>query len=61
MIKTREELEANSELCNYCPLEEQRRGVHCYGGEPIYCWDSIYCEEAYKNYCNRGDDYEENE
>lgn len=47
-IKSFEELE--EELCDYCPLCEESKGVHCYGGEPIFCVDSGCCEIAYENY-----------
>ncbi len=33
-------------LCNYCPLDEKLKGVHCYGGEPSMC-DGCRCDEAY--------------
>ena len=32
-------------LCNYCPLDEGTKGVHCYGGEPIMC-EGAKCEDA---------------
>lgn len=34
------------ELCAYCPIQEDQRGVHNYGGQPWYCADSGSCEEA---------------
>jgi hypothetical protein len=45
---SQEELE--SQLCNYCPLDESAKGVHCYGGEPVMCIDSGCCVQAYENY-----------
>ena len=39
--------EGNDEnLCNYCPVEESRRGVRNYGGEPQFCVDTGACEIA---------------
>ncbi len=39
-----EMLEEN--LCEvYCPLPEELRGVHCYGGEPVMC-EGSHCDEA---------------
>lgn len=33
-------------LCDcYCPLPEQLRGVHCYGGEPVMC-EGSRCDKA---------------
>lgn len=46
------------ELCNYCDLDEQHRGVHNYGGEPFMCVDSGYCEQAYENYLKEGEEHE---
>lgn len=51
---SREEL--GEELCNYCPLEENQKGVHCYGDEPVMCFDSGCCEKAYTSYL---EDFEE--
>jgi hypothetical protein len=39
----------NGDLCNYCPLPEESRGVHCYGGEPVMC-EGSHCKEAGENY-----------
>lgn len=36
-------------LCDYCPLPDSAKGVHCYGGEPVMC-EGSHCEEAYHNY-----------
>ena len=35
----------DDKLCNYCPLPEESRGVHCYGGEPVMC-EGSHCAEA---------------
>ena len=48
--------EIGEELCGYCPLEDNQKGVHCYGGEPEICMDSGACEKAYENYL---EDFEE--
>lgn len=45
---SQEELEET--LCDYCPLEDSQKGVHCYGGEPVMCVDSGCCVQAYENY-----------
>jgi hypothetical protein len=45
---SKEELE--DQLCEYCPLEESPKGVHCYGGEPVMCVDTGCCVQAYENY-----------
>jgi hypothetical protein len=38
---------ANDEgLCNFCPLEDNVKGVHNYGNEPVFCVDSGACEAA---------------
>ena len=34
------------ELCTYCPITEEQRGVHIYGGQPWCCADSGACEKA---------------
>ena len=46
--KTMDEL--GEDLCNFCSLEENGRGVKCYGGQPLMCWESKYCEIAYEDY-----------
>lgn len=51
-MRTAEEL--GEELCNHCPLEKQQKGVHCYGGEPVFCVDSGCCEGAYEAYKEDG-------
>jgi len=47
-IKSKEEL--GEELCDYCPLPEELKGVHNYGGLPTMCCDNGPCDEAYENY-----------
>lgn len=54
--KTQEEL--GEDLCNYCDLEDSHRGAKCYGGAPTFCWDSGYCELAYKSYLESDEDEE---
>lgn len=52
-----EELSDREELCDHCPLPEELRGVHCYGGQPVMC-EGSHCDEAYQNY---HDDFEGDE
>lgn len=33
------------ELCNYCPLPDEAKGVHCYGGAPAMC-EGKCCPDA---------------
>lgn len=49
--------ELGEELCVYCPIPDNLKGVHCYGGEPVFCQDYGGCDEAYRSYLN---DFEEN-
>lgn len=51
MKKTIDELD--TELCNYCPLEEWKKGATA-----MYFCEGSKCGEAYKNYL---DEYEEDE
>lgn len=39
----REMLEEN--MCNYCPLPDELKGAHCYGGQPVMC-EGTHCGEA---------------
>lgn len=55
MLKTQEELD--EELCDYCPLPKESRGVHCYGGQPVMC-EGRYCNEAYERYCEEQEEEE---
>lgn len=32
-------------LCNFCPLQDELKGVHCYGGEMVMC-EGSHCDEA---------------
>lgn len=36
-------------LCDFCPLPEERRGVHCYGGQPVMC-EGSRCGEALESW-----------
>ena len=40
------------ELCEYCSLDEEGRGVQSSPGSsfPVFCGESRECEEAYENY-----------
>ena len=40
------------ELCEYCSLGEDERGVQSSPGSifPVYCEESGECEKAYENY-----------
>lgn len=39
----REMLEEN--MCNYCPLPDELKGAHCYGGQPVM-YEGSHCDEA---------------
>jgi hypothetical protein len=54
-LKTKEELA--EELCDFCPLEPEDRGVHNYDGTVVMC-EGSRCEEAYEEYT---EDYWEKE
>ena len=45
--KTLEDLD--DELCDYCPLPDELKGVHSYGGNPVMC-EGSHCNEAYERY-----------
>jgi hypothetical protein len=47
-MKTKDEL--GEELCEYCLLDEDKRGVKQGPNGPIFMCDSYGCEEAYENY-----------
>lgn len=51
-----EELE--EDLCKYCPLPEQSKGVHCYGGQPVMC-EGSHCEQAHEIYLEEFEEEEE--
>jgi hypothetical protein len=36
-------------LCPYCPLPDELKGVHCYGGQPVYC-EGSHCQEALEHW-----------
>jgi len=55
MKKTFEEIRDSGDLCDFCPLPEEAKGVRCYGGEPVMC-EGINCEEAYKTYLEDEDE-----
>lgn len=39
------------ELCNYCPIPNESKGVHCYGGNPVMC-EGRCCSEAFEIWVN---------
>ena len=47
-MKPAEEL--GEDLCEYCPLDEDKRGVRGGPNGPIFMCNSSGCEEAYENY-----------
>ena len=49
-MKTMKEL--GTELCEYCSLDEDERGIHLGIGSifPVFCEESGKCEEAYAVY-----------
>ena len=52
-LKARSKEGLEEELCEYCSLDEEDRGVHqsSFGSIfPVYCEESGKCEEAYENY-----------
>jgi len=53
--------ELGTELCSYCSLPEQAKGVHNYGKGPVMCFDSGLCDEAYENYKEEYEGCEEDE
>jgi len=53
--KTVEELE--EELCNYCPIPEEGRGINNYGNGPVMC-EGSHCNDAYERYL---EEFEEDE
>lgn len=32
-------------MCDYCPLPDELKGAHCYGGAPVMC-EGTHCAEA---------------
>jgi len=59
MNKPLSQEELGEQLCNYCPLEDSNKGVHCYGDLPVMCVDTGCCVQAYENYLEEFE--EENE
>lgn len=54
--KTDEQIQdmIGEDLCElYCPLPEEVRGVHCYGGEPVMC-EGAHCAEAIEAWKEEG-------
>ncbi|HBJ2612324.1 TPA: hypothetical protein LA742_000741 [Clostridium botulinum] len=49
--KTIEEL--GEDLCNYCFLDKDAKGIHNYGNEPIFCHESDFCDKAYEAYLEK--------
>ena len=47
-MKSIEELEID--LCEYCSLDEDKRGVHGGPNGPMFMCNSSGCEDAYDNY-----------
>ena len=39
------EIIGEERLCNFCPLPEEQKGVHCYGGNPVMC-EGTHCDKA---------------
>lgn len=44
--------------CDYCPLPEYLKGVHCYGGNPIMC-EGTHCQQAIENWLDEEADKED--
>jgi hypothetical protein len=51
-MKSKEELQGSEELCAFCPLDEQDKGIHCYGGNISMC-EGSRCDDAYDAYCEQ--------
>jgi hypothetical protein len=49
-MKTKEELQNKEKLCDFCPLDENEKGVRCYGGSIVMC-EGSQCDTAYEVYC----------
>ena len=43
------EIEGSDKLCDYCPLPDECKGTHCYGGNPVMC-EGRRCKEAAEAY-----------
>jgi len=46
---TKSYADMEDKLCDYCPLPDESKGTHCYGGNPVMC-EGACCKEAYENY-----------
>jgi hypothetical protein len=44
-----DEIEGSEKLCGYCPLPEEVKGMHCYGGNPVGC-EGSKCPDAIETY-----------
>lgn len=49
IVKPKKQEELDTELCDFCPLPDEAKGVHCYGGNPVMC-EGSHCGEAYERY-----------
>lgn len=58
MSKPLSQDELGEDLCNYCDIDENEKGVHGTPDGPVMCCDSGMCDVAYDNYLER---YEEEE
>lgn len=57
-ILSKEDL--GEDLCNYCELDDDVKGVHNYGNGPVMCFESNKCDNAYANYKEEMEDEESN-
>lgn len=51
--KSTEEL--SDKLCDYCPIPDQSKGVHCYDRHISMC-EGKCCNEAYENYLEESEE-----
>jgi hypothetical protein len=49
------EINGKEILCDYCPLPDESKGVHCYGGNPVMC-EGKCCPEAMERYLEEMED-----
>ena len=49
-MKTKITAKLGEKLCEYCSLDEDKRGIHNGPNGPIFMCEMYGCEEAYKNY-----------
>ena len=61
-LKARSKEGLEEELCEYCSLDEEGRGVQSSPGSsfPVFCGESRECEEAYENYLEEVKEMHEN-